>query len=588
MYKIIATAILLPFAFYLSGQGDVAPSSRPNIVLILVDDAALQDFGAYGGEAHTPNIDRLSQEGIMFTNYHSTLMCAPARAMLLTGCDSHLAGVPNLPVFLPAEYVDRPNYEGVLNTRVQTVATRLKANGYNTYITGKWHLGNTSTTLPNKRGFDRSFILGASGGDNYDIKGYLPFMGKAKWFEDGQPLSKLPDDFYSSEYLVDKMISFQEEAAQKNKPFFSYLAFQAVHIPVQAPPEFVKKYRGLYNGGWSKMKQERYKKAVELGIIPKDAAVNDMLPELLQWNETDEAHKNMAADNMAVNAAMLEAMDYHIGRYITYLKSKDLYDNTVFIITSDNGPEGSVIDNLPANLWMRSVGYHRDSNRLGGPGYYGYIGPEFASAAAGPLSYFKFYAGEGGLRVPLIISGQDIPQGQKRSAFTFVTDVTPTILDITGIEDNGVSIPMTGKSLLPVILSDTAVAHTDEEPIGVEAAGHSALFKGKIKLIRNVRPLGDGIWRLYDLSSDPGETNDISQSHPVLFAEMIRHYADYTDQMGVIEMGSLYVAQDELQNKMIAIVLKAGTPWLFGFIILLIAYLTRKKWLKGIPARKSK
>jgi len=573
---LIATANLL---FSQSGGEKDRISSKPNFVLILVDDAALQDFGVYGGEAYTPNIDQLAHQGTMFTNYHSSLMCAPARAMLLTGCDSHLAGVPNLPVFLSSEHAAHPNYDGILNVRVETVSSRLKSNGYNTYIAGKWHLGNTSYTLPTRRGFDRSFILGASGGDNYDIKGYLPFKGNAPWFADGKPLEELPDDFYSSEYLVDKMMEFMEEEPNKDQPFFSYLPFQAVHIPVQAPAEFVKKYKGIYRDGWDKLKQQRFEKAKQLGLVQKDATMGSLRPEFRDWNEFGKEEQQIAANDMAVNAAMLEAMDYHIGRYITYLKSKGLYDNTVFIVTSDNGPEGSVIEGAPAELWMKWVGYHRDQNRLGGPGYYGFIGPEMASAAAGPSSFFKFYAGEGGLRVPLIIAGKDIPKAQKRTAFSFVTDVAPTILALAGIPEKVSLVPMTGKSLLPAIQNDSVLVYQDDETIGLEAAGHSALFKGGFKLTRNARPLGDFKWRLYNLKKDPGETNDLAQIYPQLFAELIKDYADYTETMGVLEMGTEYEAQMELSNKIRAIISGAVRPWAIAFIISIIGILfwRRKK-----------
>ncbi len=552
----------------------------PNFVLILVDDAALQDFGAYGGEAYTPNIDYLASQGTMFTNHHSTLMCSPARAMLLTGCDSHLAGVPNLPVFLAPEHTAHPNYDGILNTRVETVASRLKANGYNTYIAGKWHLGNTSYTLPSRRGFDRSFVLGASGGDNYDIKGYLPFKGNAPWFADGEPLEKLPDNFYSSEFLVDKMMEFMEEEPDKDQAFFAYLPFQAIHIPVQAPAEFVKKYKGVYKDGWDKLKQQRFEKAKQLGIIQKDAILGEMRPELQKWDNLSSEEQQIAANDMAVNAAMLEAMDYHIGRYIIYLKNKGLYDNTVFFITSDNGPEGSVVKDSRADMWMKWVGYHRDQSRLGGPGYYGFIGPEMASAAAGPSSFFKFYAGEGGLRVPLIISGATIPKAQKRSAFSFVTDVAPTILALADIPEKSLLVPMTGKNLLPTIQNDTVRVYQANEPIGVEAAGHSALFKGDFKITRNAKPLGDFKWRLYNLKNDPGETKDLAQSQPKLFAEMIKDYAVYTEKMGVLEMGTQYEAQAELSNKIQAIVLGAIQPWVMGFFTLLIGFFTWRRWKK--------
>ena len=565
MEKSLLIALFFFYSLTVFGQS-------PNFVLILVDDAALQDFGAYGGEAYTPNIDYLASQGTMFTNHHSTLMCAPARAMLMTGCDSHLAGVPNLPVFLAPEHTAHPNYDGILNTRVETVASRLKANGYNTYIAGKWHLGNTSYTLPTRRGFDRSFVLGASGGDNYDIKGYLPFKGNAPWFADGEPLEKLPDNFYSSEFLVDKMMEFMEEEPDKDQPFFSYLPFQAIHIPVQAPAEFVKKYKGVYKDGWDKLKQQRFEKAKQLGIVQKDATLGELRPELQKWDNLSSEEQQIAANDMAVNAAMLEAMDYHIGRYITYLKNKGLYENTVFLITSDNGPEGSVVRDSRADMWMKWVGYHRDQNRLGGPGYYGFIGPEMASAAAGSSSFFKFYAGEGGLRVPLIISGATIPKAQKRSAFSFVTDVAPTILSLAGIPEKTMLVPMTGKSLLPTIQNDTVRVYQANEPIGVEAAGHSALFKGDYKITRNARPLGDFKWRLYNLKNDPGETKDLAQSQPKLFAEMIKEYAVYTEKMGVLEMGTQYEAQLELGNKIQAIVLGTIRPWVMGFFVVLIGF----------------
>lgn len=562
----------LSMSFLLTGQtaqtrGLSYGNDKPNFILILVDDAALQDFGIYGGEAATPNIDYLAQQGTMFTNYHSSLMCAPARAMLLTGCDSHVAGVPNLPVFLAPEHTTHLNYDGILNTRVETVASRLKANGYNTYITGKWHLGNTSHTLPTRRGFDRSYILGASGGDNYDIKGYLPFKGNAPWFADGEPLEKLPDHFYSSEFLVDKMIEFMEEEEEKDQPFFAYLPFQAIHIPVQAPAEFVKKYKGVYKEGWAKLKQQRFARAKQLGIVPQDAQLGDIRPELKKWESLSKAEQQAAANDMAVNAAMMEAMDYHIGRYITYLKSRGLYDNTIFIITSDNGPEGSAVNHPISDLWMKWVGYHRDQSRLGGPGYYGYIGPEFASAAAGPSAFFKFYAGEGGLRVPLIISGANLPKTQKRAAFSFVTDIAPTILALADIQENPLAVPMTGKSLIPAIQSDTTLVYQPNESIGIEAAGHSALFKGNMKITRNARPLGDFKWRLYNIKEDPGETNDLAQAQPQIFANMIKEYAAYSEKVGVLEMGTQYEAQMELQNKMRNILVSAIRPWIVGILI---------------------
>jgi len=263
---------------------------RPNVVLIVADDLALMDFGVYGGEAATPNIDKLAGRGTLFTNYHTSPSCAPSRAMLLTGYDSHLTGVPNLPLFLPPEQVDEPGYEGVLNSKVKTVATYLKQSGYQTYMTGKWHLGHTEETMPSKRGFDRTFILDASGADNYEQKAYLPSQSKPTWMEDGKEIN-LPDDFYSSRNLVDKMIEFMKEDQNDSQPFFSFLSFQAVHIPVQAPKKYIEKYEGVYDKGWDDLRQKRFKKAKEIGLIPAHAELNEMLPVMQKWESQSDADK---------------------------------------------------------------------------------------------------------------------------------------------------------------------------------------------------------------------------------------------------------------------------------------------------------
>jgi len=543
----------------------------PNIVLILVDDLALMDFGVYGGEAATPNIDKLAKKGTIFTNYHTSPSCAPSRAMLLTGYDSHLTGVPNLPLFLPPDQMNQPGYEGILNDKVKTLGTHLKQRGYRTYVTGKWHLGHTDKTLPTKRGFDRSFILDSSGADNYEHKAYLPTQSKPKWYEDGQ-LIDLPKDYYSSRNLVDKMMQFMEEAPNKAQPFFSYIAFQAIHIPVQAPKEFIDKYEGVYEEGWDKLRQKRFVKAKELGLVGQEVQLGEMLPVLNTWDSQSAEEKKIKSKAMAVNAAMIDAMDFHIGRYMQYLEKQGLMDNTVFVITSDNGPEASDPSLVPGmNLWLKSVGYHRDYDKLGEKGSWNFIGPEFASAAAGPSAFFKFYAGEGGLRVPLIISGNKMPVNQKKTAFCFVTDVTPTILDIVGDTTN--TTPFTGKSLVPLINNKVSQVYQADETIGVEAAGHAALFKGDMKITRNGVPYGDAQWRMYDLKTDPGETNDLAKANPVLFKEMLAHYGTYVKDFNVLEMAPDYDMMKELQRKFIAQVKNALLPWLLGFLALLSFFL---------------
>ena len=258
---ILAALISQAFSF--------AQAQEPNIVVILVDDAALMDFSSFGGEAQTPNIDALSQAGVAFSNYHTSPMCAPSRAMLLTGLNSHKTGVGTLPEILSDAQKGSPAYGQRLLPGVETIAKQLNDAGYQTFMTGKWHLGRGPGDLPDDHGFDRSFALDASGADNWEQKSFMPFYREAPWFEDGEPAT-LPEDFYSSEFLVDQMMTYLS-GRDESQPFFAYLAFQAIHIPVQAPREFTDRYEGVYQAGWDAVRLQRFERARDLGLIPQDA-----------------------------------------------------------------------------------------------------------------------------------------------------------------------------------------------------------------------------------------------------------------------------------------------------------------------------
>lgn len=581
-YNKISLVIGLTFSLCMSvfSQTD-SITTKPNIVLILVDDSGLMDFGAFGGEAKTPNIDQLALNGMMFTNMHASPVCAPSRAMLMTGTDNHLTGVANLPEMLPKEYQSLPGYGGVLNNKVQTIATRLKQANYNTYATGKWHLGHDEHTLPTKRGFDRSFILGASGADNYKARGYLAMKATAQWYGDGEAVD-LPEDFYSSKTYIDKMISFHKEESNKENPFFSYIAFQAIHTPIQAPEELVEKYKSVYAQGWDIMRESRFNKAKELGYISKDALLNNDYYPFRKWSELSEKEQKTYVNDMSITAAMLEAMDYHIGRYIEHLKQEDLLEKTIFIITSDNGPDGA--DYTAMEMWAKRQGYHRDLDQLGGKNYYGSLGPEFANAVASPFSYFKYYTGEGGLRVPLIVNGPNLPSGIQSNEFCFFTDIAPTIYELAGLsttENKGYA-PITGKSLLPHIVDRNFPVYAKDEGIGLEVANSSAYFLNNYKIVKNNIPMGDNTWHMHDLSKDPGERIDIAAQEPKLFQRMLAEYQAYEATVGVIKMPDGYSAQGEVGKKSVKALVKSAIPFLFLLLILIgIAY-----WRK-VKKRKS-
>lgn len=516
-----------------------AQARRPNIVIILADDAALMDFGPYGGEANTPNIDELAKRGALFTQYRASPLCSPSRAMLLTGMDNHLTGIATIPEVLPPDQLDQPGYSMALEPGVLTLGDRLRDIGYRTLMVGKWHMGEEPDEMPQNHGFDRSFALAASGADNWEDKGYIPYYAEAPWFEDGVETS-LPEDFYSSKFIVDRMIKYMSET-DADKPFLAYLPFQAIHIPVQAPKEFVDKYKGRYDAGWEVLRQERHQTAQELGLIPQGAPLAATPPDHRAWEDLTDDDRALYAARMEINAAMLEAMDFHIGRFIEHLKAQGQYENTIFVVTSDNGPEPSRGDNNTAlGIYLSLNGYDLGPENMGGRGHWGFIGPEWAVAAATPGAWFKFYATEGGIRVPLIIAGPGIEPSRITSP-AMTPDIAPTLLEWVEASAAPESAkPMTGRSLMPVLTGEAQSVYSESDVRAVEVSGNSALYKGDYKITRSVPPVGDGVWRLFNLASDPGETSDLSSTEPAVLADMLSEYDAYAKRVGVLDMPEGY------------------------------------------------
>ncbi len=544
-------------------------TSAPNFVVLLADDLALMDIGIYGGEANTPNIDALAQRGRMFTRYYSSPLCSPSRAMLLTGLDNHRTGVSTIQEVIPSEHVGKKGYSLRFEPGVTTISARLKTQGYRTYMTGKWHLGHGKGDLPGDHGFDRSFILDASGADNWEQKSYMPYYKTAPWFEDGKPAS-LPKDFYSSRFLVDRMIDYIDSGAA-DEPFFAYVGFQAVHIPVQAPAEFTRKYADTYREGWAAMRKARWQRAQASGLIPVGAPLADPPRGLRQWESLSAQDQALFARHMAINAGMIEAMDHHIGRLVAHLKRTGQYDNTVFVFTSDNGPEPSnpMASAASMDLWTRANGYSVSADNWGERGTYGFIGPEFANAAASPGAMFKFYTSEGGLHVPMIMAGPGISPGKPSDAMTVVSDIAPTLLALAGGKADAGAFD--GASLVPLLTGEREQVRGPEVPVGFEVSGNAALFKGSYKLVRNLKPYGDGRWRLFDIGSDPGETRDLSKTDPARFNELMADYRAYANRNGVLDMPAGY--DSAVQIGINTLKKMAGHYWwvLAGLSLLIVA-----------------
>jgi len=557
-----------------------AQERRPNVLLVLFDDVGFTDLGAYGGDTRTPHVDALARSGVLFSRYHTSPFCGPSRAMLMTGMDNHQVGMGTLVETVTPELRRFPGYSMVWDPGQQTIASRLRENGYRTYVTGKWGIGEVGANLPDRFGFDRSFVMDATGGGNYDATPYLPGYDDVAWFEDGAP-AMLPDDFYSSRTLVDRMIEYID-AGDPEQPFFAFLSLQALHIPVQVPTAYIDAYDGVFDAGWDAMRQERWRRAMDLGLVPPTTELAAVPGTHRAWADLSVEEKAVAARRMQVNAGMMQAADEHIGRLLAHLDQEGRLDDTIVVVTSDNGPEAAVtsFDAFPLNLVMAGIelveGFDTSPANMGRPGSLTAIGPEWAAVSASPLNLYKFYASEGGLRVPLVMAGPGIEVSGVQHAAVHVADLVPTLLDAAGIPYDAAA--FYGRSFMQVLSGEAASNRGGDDAFGFEVSGNAALYRGHWKLTRLSRPLGDFDWRLYDLSVDPGETNDLSRAHPQLFEEMKAEYISYSQSVGVVELGA---DEHAMRHLFLNLAVKAiGKYWMYlvGLIFFLVAAVAVAFW----------
>ncbi len=552
----------------------VAGRAPPNILLVLFDDAGFTDVGAYGSDTRTPHIDGLAERGVMLSRYYTSPFCGPTRAMLMTGMDNHQVGMGTLVETTTDEMRAFPAYSMAWREDQETIASLLSDAGYQTYVTGKWGIGEVGGNLPDRFGFDRSFVMDATGGGNYDAKPYLPGSDAVAWFENGEPVT-LPEDWYSSASLVDRMIAYIEEG-DPDRPFYAFLSLQALHVPIQVPLEYVERYDGVFEAGWDVMRQERLQRTIDLGLVPPTTRLAPPPADHRAWADLSPLEQAASARAMQVNAGMMEAADHHIGRLLDHLDKAGQLDNTLVIITSDNGPEAAktTIDG-PANLALSAVKWLEDFDEsyenLGQMKSLTAIGPEWASVSAAPFHLYKFYASEGGLRVPLIIAGPGIMASGVEMAPVHVADLVPTLLDAAGVPHEPEM--FYGRSAFDMLAGATDETYADDEGFAFEVSGNSALYRGKWKITRNSPPRGDSQWRLYDISVEPGETTDLSSDHPEIFQDMLAEYRAYSEEVGVFELGPNNYALKVLNDKLINKVIHKYWPHMIGFVLALAAVL---------------
>lgn len=267
---------------------------RPNVLLIVVDDLGFNDLGINGSEIQTPNIDQLIRDGISFTNFHVSPTCSPTRSMLLSGTDNHIAGLGNMAWYMADNQRGQPGYEGHLNFRVAALPELFQDAGYNTYMTGKWHLGLTEETSPSARGFDKSLSLAQGGAGHFSNMLQIFGENKAIYREDGNKLESLPDDFYSTQFYTERMIDYIDSNLENKKPFFAYLAYSALHWPLQAPQKSIAKYKGVYDEGYEVLRARRLQAHKDRGFVAEDVVPFPRYTDEPNWNSLNDDEKSIS------------------------------------------------------------------------------------------------------------------------------------------------------------------------------------------------------------------------------------------------------------------------------------------------------
>jgi arylsulfatase len=500
------------FALLVSLGPGLSQDRVPNILLIVADDLGYADIGSFGGEIQTPSLDALAATGVRFTDFHASATCSPSRSMMLTGADNHVAGLGNMAEFTAPNQNGKPGYEGYLSDRVAPISSLLKEAGYNTYMAGKWHMGEEPGHWPAARGFIRDLTLMPGGGSHLDDM--WGAAGERQLYTyNGEAIRALRPGFHSSEDYTEAIIADIEEHRGDGKPFFAYLALQAPHDPFQLPAEWRDRYAGRYDQGYDATRVARIARMKQLGILDADATVYPRLATVPAWADLSGEEQRQSARRMELYAAMVEHMDANIGKLIGYLKASGLYDNTLIIFLSDNGPEGNIAEMGPP--WDNS-----NVEDWGKQGSFIQYGPAWAQAGAGPFRLFKAFVSEGGIRVPLIVSGSGVSgSGRISDAVAHIMDIPATILAAAGVahpaalEGKPVA-PLEGKSLAPVLDGSASTVRGSTDWLGWELFGNRAIRQANWKLLWLCEPHGSGQWALYDLAVDPGETNDLAADRP--------------------------------------------------------------------------
>jgi arylsulfatase A-like enzyme len=524
----------------------------PNVVIILLDDTGFAQFGCYGSDIDTPNIDALAANGLQFTNFHVTPLCSPTRAALLTGRSNHAVGMRTVANFRTGF----PNQLGHITDRAATVAEVLGDAGYATFGVGKWHLcpadqcspGSPVDQWPLARGFQRfyGFLEGETDqfhpeliADNHHV----------------EPPGGPDDGYHLSEDLVDQALGMIADSTgvRPDRPFLCYLAFGATHAPHQAPPAHLAKYRGRYDEGWDVVRERWYQRQLELGVLPPGTRLAPRNPGVRPWGELSENEQRLAARLQEAFAAFLDHTDVQIGRLVEGLARLGRLDDTILVLLADNGAsqEGGPHGVLHEMKFFNGIVEHPDEaiariDDIGGPDSHTNYPWGWAQCGNAPFRWYKQNTHEGGVHVPMVIHWPaGIPADQRgtlRAQFAFVADVVPTIYDLVGIEPPALrrgleQLPVTGPSFASVLTDPNAPATNTCQY--VEQNGSRAIIAGDWKAVCKHAPGADyetEAWELYHLATDRSECVDLADQEPERLRRLIGLWWEEAERHGVLPL----------------------------------------------------
>ena len=506
------------------------PKDAPNILVILLDDLGFSDFGCFGAEIRTPAIDRLAAAGLRFPNYTTVPMCTPARAALLTGKNPHAVGCGWL-TFNDPGY---PGYRaGEISRDAPTLAELLRASGYSTYAVGKWH--NTAehnvapsadrSSWPLQRGFDRFY--GFVGGETH-------YFAPAQLIEDNAFLDHdvYRDDYYCTDDWTDKAVAWLKAhaSATPGKPLFLYVAHNAPHAPLHAKPADLARHAGAYDGGWDNVRAARFERQCAAGLFPRLPVLPARSAGVPAWQDVDPARRRLFARYMELYAAVVDNMDQNVGRLVDCLHALGRLDNTLVIVTSDNGANGiggvdGAANNLSKRLvnaedpeWVRQM---LERGRLGASDSWPAYPLGWTDVSSVPFRLYKTTTMNGGIRVPMVVHwpARVSDGGAVRQQWVHVTDIAPTVLEVIGTpypeQFNGHRTRgLDGASFLAALEDGRAAPTRNAQHY--ELAGNRGYIRDGWKIV-SLQPPGKPIdldnWMLFDIDADPSETRDLASTH---------------------------------------------------------------------------